>query len=120
LLLSLNYLHFSIYDSLVTIYYAAEVIRHSQRDCDLTFAVRVVPRASSSGIVGEHDGALRVRISAAPVEGAANRELIRVLAKAFDLPQNAVEIVSGASSKSKTIRIYGANAAKLEQLILSK
>jgi uncharacterized protein (TIGR00251 family) len=91
------------------------VIRYSQEDCVLTFAVRVVPRASVSKIVGEHDGALRVRIAAPPVAGAANRELIKVLAKSFQLPQNAVEIVSGASSKSKTVRIQGANAARLKE-----
>jgi uncharacterized protein (TIGR00251 family) len=96
------------------------VIPYSQHDCGLTFAVRVVPRASSSGIVGKHDGALRVRIAAQPLEGAANRELIRVLAKSFELPKNAVEIVSGTNSKNKTVRIRGAKAANLEQLILSK
>jgi uncharacterized protein (TIGR00251 family) len=96
------------------------VIRYSQHDSDLTFAVRVVPRASLSGIVGEYEGALRVRIAAPPVAGAANRELIKVLAKSFKLPQNAVEIVSGTNSKSKKVRIRGAQAAKLEQLILSK
>lgn len=120
LLLTLNYLRFSIYDLPITLYYAAEVIRYSQQDCGLTFAVLVVARASFSGIVGEHNGALRVRIAAPPVEGAANRELIKVLAKSFELPQNAVEIISGANSKSKTVRIHGAKAAKLEQLSLSK
>ena len=120
LLSSLNYLRFSIYDLPITTYYSPEVIRYSQHDRGLTFAVRVVPRASSSGIVGEHDGALRVRVAAPPVDGEANRELIKVLAKSFELPQNAVEIVSGTNSKSKTVRIRGAKAAKLEQLILSK
>ena len=90
------------------------------QDRGLTFAVRVVPRASRSEIAGEYDGALRVRIAAPPVSGAANRELIRTLAKAFRLPQNAVEIVSGANSKIKTLRVRGADAATLEQLILSK
>ena len=86
----------------------------------LTFTVRIVPRASRSEIVGEHDGALRVRIAAPPVDGAANRELVRILAKSFKLPQNAVEIVSGANSKSKMVRVRGADAATLEQFILSK
>jgi uncharacterized protein (TIGR00251 family) len=95
------------------------VIPYSQ-DRGLTFAVRIVPRASRSEIVGEHDGALRIRIAAPAVEGAANRELIRTLAKIFKLPQNAVEIVSGAKSKNKTVRVRGAVAAMLEQLILSK
>ena len=118
--MTLNYLSLSIYDSLIRTYYSFEVIRYSQHDRGLTFAVRVVPRASSSGIVGEHDGALRVRIAAPPVAGAANRELVKVLAKSFELSQNAVEIVSGTNSKRKTVRIRGAKAAQLEQLILSK
>lgn len=92
------------------------MIRYSQHDRALTFAVRVVPRASRSEVAGEHDGALRVRITAPPVEGAANRELIRLLAKTFKLPQNAIEIVSGSGSRKKIVRIRGADAATLERL----
>jgi len=95
------------------------VIQYSEEGRGLTFAVRVVPRASRSEIAGEYNGALRVRIAAPPVEGAANRELIKVLAKSFKLPQNAVEIVSGANAKNKIVRIRGANAARLEQLVPS-
>jgi uncharacterized protein (TIGR00251 family) len=93
------------------------VIRYSQ-DRGLTFAVRIVPRASRSEIAGEHSGALRVRIAAPPVDGAANKELVRTLAKSFKLPQNAVEIVSGATSKNKVVRLRGVDAATLE-LVLS-
>ena len=100
----------------MTIYYSALVLRYSEKDRSLTFAVRVVPRASRSEIAGEYNGALRVRIAAPPVEGAANRELIRLLAKTFKLPRNAIEIVSGVASKSKIVRVQGADAAKLEQL----
>jgi len=96
------------------------VIQYSEKDRGLTFAVRIIPRASHSEIAGEYNGALRIRIAAPPVAGAANRELIRLLAKTFRLPQNAVAIVSGAGSKSKIVRIAGANSAKLEQLILLK
>lgn len=96
------------------------MIRYSQHDCNLTFAVRVVPRASRSEVAGEHNGALRIRIAAPPVEGAANRELTRVLAKTFGLPRNAVEIIAGANSKNKVVRVQGGDAAKLEQLMLSK
>jgi len=96
------------------------VIRCSQHNRALTFAVRVVPRAPRSAVVGEHDGALRVRIAAPPAEGAANRELKRLLAKSFKLPQNAVEIVAGSNSKNKIVRIHGADPARLEQLTLSK
>jgi uncharacterized protein (TIGR00251 family) len=93
------------------------VIQYSEKNRGLTFAVRIVPRASRTEIAGEYNGALRIRIAAPPVEGAANRELIRLLAKIFKVPQNAVEIVSGAASKSKFIRIAGADSARLENLI---
>ena len=96
------------------------VIQYSEQDRGLTFAVRIVARASRSEIAGEYNGALRIRIAAPPVEGAANRELIRLLAKIFKLPQNAVEIVSGAASKSKIVHIAGADSARLEQLISLK
>jgi uncharacterized protein len=79
-----------------------------------------VSRASRSEIVGEHDGALKVRIAAKPVEGAANRELQRLLAKIFKLPQNAVEIVSGTKSKRKVVRVDGADKVTLERLTLSQ
>jgi uncharacterized protein (TIGR00251 family) len=94
------------------------VIQYSEKDRGLTFAVRIVPRASRSEIAGEYNGALRIRIAAPPVEGAANRELVRLLAKSFKLPQNAVEIVSGAGSKNKIVRIAGADSAQLEQMSL--
>lgn len=92
------------------------MIRYSQRDGVLTFAVRVMPRASRSEVDGAHEGALRVRIAAPPVDDAANLELIRLLAKIFRLPRQAVEIVAGAKSKNKVVRIHGADPAKLEHL----
>ncbi|MGH9901987.1 MAG: DUF167 domain-containing protein, partial [Pyrinomonadaceae bacterium] len=51
------------------------MIRYTESDGAITFAVRVVPHASRSAAAGEHDGALRVRVAAPPVEGAANEEL---------------------------------------------
>lgn len=96
------------------------MIQYSEKDRGLTFAVRIVPRASRSEIAGEYNGALRIRIAAPPVEGAANRELIRLLARMFNLPQKAVAIVSGVGSKSKIVRIAGADSARLEQLTLLK
>ena len=73
----------------------------------LVFHVRVVPRASKNEIVGELDGALKVRIKAPPVDGAANAELIAFLAKELKVPKRSVEVVSGVSSKTKAIRISG-------------
>jgi uncharacterized protein (TIGR00251 family) len=67
--------------------------------------VRVIPRASRSGIAGTRDGALLVRLQSPPVEGAANAELVEVLAKAFDVPKRDVSIESGQRSKLKRVSI---------------
>jgi uncharacterized protein (TIGR00251 family) len=66
--------------------------------------------------MGEHDGALRVRIAAPPVDGAANEELVRFLARALDIPARDVEITSGHTSKVKQIRARGAARERLESL----
>jgi len=82
----------------------------------ITFTVRVVPRASRSGFAGEHEGALRVRIAAAPVEGAANEELVAVIARALKVPKSAVEIASGHHGKTKRIRVAGTSCQALMAL----
>jgi len=81
----------------------------------ITLSVRVVPRASRSEITGYHDGALRIRVAASPVEGAANRELIRLLSKSFRVPQSAVTIISGSNSRNKIVRITNPSAVMLEE-----
>ena len=95
------------------------MIRFTETAQGITFTVRVVPRASRSEIVGEFDGALRVRLAAPPVDGAANRELIGFLAKALKVRQNAIDIVAGATSRSKTVRVYNVSddtRARLQSL----
>jgi len=85
----------------------------------LTFTVRVVPRAARSSITGEHDGALRVRVAAPPVDGAANAELLRVLARALDIPARDVEMTSGHTSKLKQVRVRGISREQLQSLVRS-
>jgi uncharacterized protein len=92
------------------------VLQYTEHEGALLFSVRVVPRASQSGVVGEHDGALRVRVAAPPVEGAANEELIRTLARALNVPSRAVEIRGGHASKLKQVRVQGAQRRLLESL----
>ena len=75
-----------------------------------------MPRASKNQIVGEMDGCLKVRISAPPVDGAANDEVIRFLAKLFGVARSSVSIVSGEASKTKRIRVAGATLEQLRQL----
>lgn len=81
------------------------MIDYSENEGRLVFNVQVVPRASRSEIVGEHNGALRVRIAAPPVDGAANEELVRMLARAFKVSRRAVRITGGSTYKLKQISI---------------
>jgi len=90
------------------------MINYTEKDGKLIFKVRVVPRASRSELVGEHDGALRVRIAAPPVDGAANDELVRLLALAFAVPRSAIDITGGHAAKLKTVCVAGGRAAVLK------
>jgi len=92
------------------------VIKYSERDGFITFQVRVVPRAARSEIVGDHDGALRVRIAAPPVENAANEELLRLLAAALGVRRKRVEITAGHTSKLKTVVVTSSDLAVIERL----
>jgi uncharacterized protein len=92
------------------------MVEYNETDDALSFKVRVVPRASKTAIAGEHDGALKVRVAAPPVEGAANEELTRFLARTFGLPARDVEIVGGHTSKTKLVRVRGANAEDLKRI----
>jgi uncharacterized protein (TIGR00251 family) len=83
------------------------MIDYSEKDGMLSFKVRVVPRASRSEIAGEHDGALRVRIAAPPVDGAANKELVSLLARELGVSRNAITITGGHTSKLKQLRVTG-------------
>ncbi|MBX3299574.1 MAG: YggU family protein [Acidobacteria bacterium] len=69
--------------------------------------VRVTPRSSKSEVIDESGAVLRVRIAAPPVDGAANAELVRLLARHFRVPKSSVEIVSGTNSRTKRIRLVG-------------
>lgn len=91
------------------------MIKLSAKDGHVTFAVRVQPRASQTAITGELDGALKIRLAAPPVDGAANEELIRWLAKFFEITRRDVEILSGETSKQKIIRVSGVSAVVAEQ-----
>jgi len=96
------------------------LITYTQKEDAIIFSVRVVPGASKSEIAGEHDGALKVRIASPPVDGAANEELIKFLAKSFGAAKNAVEVVSGHSSRLKKVTITGASPEKTALILQAK
>lgn len=71
----------------------------------LVFPVYVQPRSSKAAIVGNHQNALKIKLTAPPVGGAANKQCIQILAKALDLPKFAIKIITGQAGRRKQIRI---------------
>jgi uncharacterized protein (TIGR00251 family) len=84
----------------------------------VTFPVRVVPRASRTEMVGVTGGALRIRLSAPPVEGAANRALIRFLAKRLGVGRYQLEIIAGAKGRDKIIAVEGLTASEVARRLV--
>ena len=70
--------------------------------------LRVMPRAPRNTIDGVRDGRVVVRVTAPPVDDAANRAVVELLADALDLPRAAIRLVAGAASRNKTVEIAGA------------
>jgi uncharacterized protein (TIGR00251 family) len=79
--------------------------------------IRVIPRAGRSGVAGLRDGAVLMRLAAAPVDGAANDELISVLSKALDVPRRNIIIVSGERSRLKRVRVAGMDRARVVAIL---
>jgi uncharacterized protein len=69
--------------------------------------VRLTPRAGADRVDGIADGLLRVRVSAAPVDGAANEALCRLLAREIGVPRTSVQVAAGATSRVKVVEIDG-------------
>ncbi len=76
-------------------------------------AVRVIPRARRTALDGIHAGALKLRVTAPPVDGAANDAVVSALAEALGISRHAVRIAAGAASRTKTVVIQGMSAAAL-------
>lgn len=100
--------------------WTVELIEHSIRDGQLVLKVQVVPRSSRSEIAGEHNGALRIRVAAPPVDGAANKEVIHMLAKAFKVSRSSVRILSGHNGRLKQVSIEGVSKVLLETIDVFK
>lgn len=87
-----------------------------ERRGTVRFPVRVQPRASRSEACGTFNGALRVRLQAPPVDGAANEALIELLAGLVGVSRRQVRIVAGGTSRSKVVEIEGTDRARVESL----
>lgn len=87
------------------------------RGTGVRFAVRVQPRASRSEVVGIHGNALKVRLQAPPVDGAANAALVEFLAESLGVPRRAVRVVAGETSRSKVVEVDDLAPAAVERLL---
>ncbi|HTR20188.1 MAG TPA: DUF167 domain-containing protein [Gemmatimonadales bacterium] len=83
-----------------------------------TLTVHVVPRARRTAVVGRHGDAIRIRLAAPPVDGAANAELVRFLAERLGVPRAAVTIRTGTTGRRKTVAIAGVTGEKAERVLL--
>ncbi|MCZ6684800.1 MAG: DUF167 domain-containing protein [Candidatus Dadabacteria bacterium] len=85
----------------------------------LNIQVQIQPGSSKDQIIGLHNGRLKIKISAPPVDGKANQNLIEFIAKALGVSKSKIEIVKGRTSKLKTLKISGINQ-KSFSLLLNK
>ncbi len=81
----------------------------------VTFAVKVHPRAKKNAITGEMGEALKIALTAPPVEGRANQALVDFLAEVLRVPRASVSIAAGQSSRNKVIRVTGVTAAQVHE-----
>jgi uncharacterized protein len=82
-----------------------------------TVDVLVQPRASRAKLGPRHDGRIKIAVTAPPVDGEANTAVIELVSRALGVPRGAVEVIAGAASRRKTLRVTGATAQQLEELI---
>ena len=80
--------------------------------------VHVQPRARATAVAGRHGDAIRIRLAAPPVDGAANAELVRFLAERLGLSRSAVQIAGGAAARRKFVVIEGLTADRATRLLL--
>ncbi len=85
-----------------------------------TLIVHVVPRARTTSLVGRHGDALKIRLAAPPVDGAANDELVRFLAERLSLPRASVTIAAGRNGRRKTVKVIGMEVAAVLRALETK
>jgi uncharacterized protein len=93
------------------------VIALHETAAGVSFAIKVQPRARRNAVVGELGGAVKIALTAPPVDGRANQACIEFLVELLSLPRSAIEIVSGQSSRSKVIRVAGISVQQLRVLL---
>ena len=89
-------------------------------EAPVTLSLRIQPRASKNELVTMVSGKLKIRLTAPPVDGAANEALVKFLADSLSIPKSHVEIVSGHTSREKVVRISGISGAEVRRVLNSR
>ena len=82
---------------------------------DVRFAVRLTPRGVADRVDGVVDGVLHARVSAPPVESAANHALLKLIASELGVPRGAVHLIAGASGRTKLVAVEGVSPEAVEE-----
>jgi len=91
--------------------------KQKQTDISATLSVRIQPRSSKNGVTRMEDGSLKIRLTAPPVDGAANEALVKFLSEALSISKSQVEIVTGHTSREKRVKISGMSEADVIHLL---
>lgn len=94
------------------------MIEIAERAGGVVFTVRIQPRASRDAIAGEMEGAIKIRLTAPPIEDRANESLRRFLAARLNIPFSAVRIAAGEKSRIKRIEIQGVTSSQVHALLI--
>ena len=89
----------------------------SEKDNSIDIDIIAKPKASRNSIEGEHDGALKISITAPPDKGKANKAIIKLLSKSLKIAQSSISILSGETSRRKKIRIVGVTSEQIRNLV---
>lgn len=83
-------------------------------------AVRVQPRSARDRVVGVHNGTLKIQVTAPPIEGAANRAVVELLAKWLGVPRGAVAVLRGEAARDKLVEVRSDDPLVLAELIATR
>jgi uncharacterized protein (TIGR00251 family) len=89
-------------------------------EASATLSIRIQPRASKNELVLMENGGLKIRLTAPPVDGAANEALVKFLAAVFSVAKSGIEIVSGHTSREKIVRVSGMSEADAKRVLNSR
>jgi len=89
----------------------------SEKDGSAVFSVRVKPGGKKNEVIGVHDGALKLSVTAQPIEGKANRAVTKFISQLLGIAPSRVSIVSGESSRTKRVKIEGLDAQEVNEIL---